>query len=671
MRLLIKTTLTIVIFLNTAAVAAPRPHPVSSEEARHWLDYTVPLPHQISIPSKIVLPANKVAVLSRHADHAVVAQAVRELRDSLGAAGTVTPPSEALFTITLTLDDPQAELLKTKPNADQAGRIFPDSDRLGLRIVALKAPGLYYAAKTLAQLIHAKVTADTVEVPLLNMTDWPEMEDRGLWGADSYNHVAWLADRKMNIIEQISYIGVDKNKKAFGQPKKPQWPMYRQGPRHAIKPVPVVLHLEQVAQKGVFDAWPELRPKGENVHENAICYSQPVFVDVLAGWLVELGSLPGVKSVDVWMAENMQGKHGCQCPQCRRYDRSVLEAKTILAAWNKARRQLPDLGLRILTSEATEDSNQDVFRILPKTVKIWYYHSLLTYTCGESPMLRPYLEKFARDRYWIGVCPNLGMVHFAQPFTSPQFVHYRISEFLRKRMAGLIGYVTPRVHYAAFNVEAAAEWSWNLNGRSPHEFARSWAVRNNFDDPDLFAAWCDTIGPVTWDIYGSDWPAGEQRNVPGKVAKRLLEGTLPELGFVLWDCYRSPWGDIKSVEQLERDIVQARRALELADQLQRPELQAESQIALGYIQSLKALWELKHLVGKHGIAPENRDKAKQYFQTYIDSLRLAAAALPRWEATVRRPGDFTFTEKPRNVIKTMIEEMTEAAGKLGVMLENR
>ncbi|UCD29601.1 MAG: hypothetical protein JSV03_03725, partial [Planctomycetota bacterium] len=419
-----------------------------------------------------------------------------------------------------------------------------------------------------------------------------------------------------------------------------------------------------------------------NVHQGAICYSQPVFVDVLADWLIGLGSIKSVEEVDVWMAENMQGKPACQCERCRKQDRFVMEAKIIVAAWEKARKRVPNLGLRILTSEATEDSNQDVFATLPKEVKIWYYHSLFTYTFGETPMLRPYVEEFARKGYWVGVCPNMAMVHFTQPFTGAHFVHYRMSEFIHKGMAGLIGYVTPRVHYAPFNVEAMAEWGWNLNGRSTREFAHSWAVRSGIANPDLFAEWSETIGPVAWDVHGSDWPGGEQRDVPGKVAGRLKEGTLPELGYVLWGVYRSPWGDIKSVGQLDRDVAQAERAVKLAgDMVAKSAIVGldakkavtgfyiESTIVRGYIKSLKALWELKHLVSAEGVAEQDRAKARRYFKMYLDSLREVVDALPQWENTVRRESDPSqFTDRTIGVINKAIKQMKQVAAELGVAL---
>lgn len=654
---------------------------VSPDEARDWIRHTVPLPKDISITSKVRVTSNKVTICSLSKPDMMLTQAVKELKESVPVDGRMTVglpggiPSN-VFTIKLRIGGPEAEPLRKLKNSDQAYRILPGDNNKGLFLVALTTRGLYYAAKTLQQLINARATKDTVEMPIVHVTDWPDMEDRGLWGSDSFLHLRWLADRKMNIVEQISYIGVDDEGRAFARLKDGNEPMIEEGPLYGVKPVPVILHLEQVGGKGVFKAYPNL--KGRSPHEGAICYSQPEFVDILADWIAALGSLPHVESVDVWMTENLAQQSGCACPECRscdpygKTDRSVLEARTILKAWEKAKEKVGSVGLRILTSEETENSNQLVFEELPPDVKVWYYHSLLTYTNREAPMLRKYLADFVRKGRWLGVCPNLdATVHWTSPFTGAHFIHYRMNEFVDKGLSGLLGYVTPRVHFFGFNVEAAAEWSWNAKGRSPHEFALSWAVRQGIKDPQKFAEWADVIGQVEWDVYGSHWPSGEQRNVPGPAAKRLRKGTLPELGYVLWDAYAHPFGDIKSVEQLDGDVSAAERAVELAREMGIPEFIHESLIAQGYINSLKALWELRGLVKPSGIADENREAAGRYFEMYVDGLRQVADELPKWEACVAREADpGPFTAKPVGVINGMIEQMKEVAAGLGFRMND-
>lgn len=642
---------------------------ISQLQANAWILHMVPLPKTIQIIGKMVVPRGGVRVVAPIEADLVIEQACKELREIVEPPAGRETTEKTAFTIVLQRGGAAAEDLRAFKNSDQAYSISA-TDNTELRLVALTPRGLYYAAKTLGQLLETRATESTVDMPILKVTDWPDMEDRGLWGADAYVQLKWLADRKMNIVEQISNIGVDDEGRAYARPKDGHQPLIDEGPLYGIHFVPVVLHLEQVGGKGVFRTYPNL--KGQSEHEGAICYSQPEFADVLAEWMIHLAGVPHVTDVDVWMAENLQQKGGCTCPECRKTDRNVLEVRTILAAWRKARQSVPNLGLRILTSEETENSNRLVFKEIPPGVKVWYYHSLLTYNTGETPVLwREYLADYAGSGHWLGVCPNLdATVHWTSPFTGADFIHYRMNEFVDKQVSGLIGYATPRIMYSRFNVEAAAEWSWNAKGRTPHEFALSWAVRQGIRNPLRFAEWAQVIGPVEWDVYGSHWPAGEERGVPGPSAQRLLAGTLPELGYVLWEAFRLPFGDIKSQEQLDADVRAADRAVELAREMGITEFIHESLVAQGYIRSLKALWELKHLVKSGKVAEEDQDAAKEYFGMYVNGLKQVADELPKWEACVpyKATGD-RFTEHPIGVMTDMIAQMRTAAAKLGIEVE--
>jgi len=660
-RIFLGVTFLVLITLSKTGLAMPEVLPVSSTEARTWAMYTVPLPKEMKITGKVRVSPSQVEVFAPLDADVTLRQAVKELLEIGFSQGNKTSARDK-FAITFVLNGPEAQALKSLKNSDQSYEIR--SEEAGLKLIGLTSRGLYYASKTLQQLIKARSTASTAEIPLLNVIDWPDMEDRGLWGTDAFIVYPWLADRKMNYIEQISSVGLDKAGKPLAQIKPSHMPLLMNACRYGINFVPVVLHLEQVGPR-IFPSYPMLKAQGGA--EGAICYSRPEIVDVLADWLVQFGSYPGVSEVDVWMSENLHQKGGCTCPECSKTDRDVLEARAILAGWRKARKTLPNLGLRILTSEETEDGNELVFKELPREVKVWYYHSLLTYDASERPILRQYLADFAKNDGWLGVCPSIcATVHWASPFTCADFVYYRLQEFHKKGVRGLLGYTTPRVLYYRYLVEAAAEWSWNMQGRTPEEFALSWAVRNRLPDPPKFAKWSSTLGKVAWDVYGSHWPSGEQRGTPGPSAKRLKEGTLPELGFVLWDAYNLPWGDIKSEKQLDDDVAAADEALKLAEEMGIPEFYYESQIVRGYIRSLKALWELRKIVHPNGIAPENKKKAAEYFGVYEESLQQVIDTLPKWEALVPKNDNLTFTDHPIEVMKNMISEMKQVAAEFGI-----
>ena len=655
----------ITLLAMLTSVLAPADE-VSKDDAARWLQHLTPLPREINIPAKLILKPSEIAVVGDTNASKVLDQAVLELTHTLTASAA--SPERAAFKIAFQLGGPEAESLKTLKNSSQAYRIEPEGGGHGLRLIALSDRGLYFAGKTLQQLLRPRLTAQTVEMPLATVKDWPEMETRGLWGSDSFDWLPWLAERKLNYQENISRLSVDrKTKRGHANVKLGTEQLLTLGPRMGIEHAPVVLHLEQLSGTGLFDAYPNLRGK-DGGKPGVICYSQPEFVGVLADWITELGSQPSVERVDVWMTENLNNQGGCKCEKCRKGNWVLAEARTVIAAWKEAQKRKPGLGLRVLTSEATRQENAALFAEIPREVGIWYYESLLTYTTRRAGMIYGPVLKTAQAGHWVGVCPNLvARIGWAQPFTGPQFIHARATEFTSKGLSGMIGYATPRTVMGRFNIEAAMEWLWNPTGRTPREFALTWAVREKIRDPEQFAEWTELVGPVSWAIYGSEWPAGELRKSISAVAPLLEKAELPELGVFKWGIYGSPWGDIKTPAELAANAVAAERGVKLAREIGAEEFIQESLVIQGYANSLKALWELKQLVTKTGIAPDKLAAARQQFANYERALEQARVALRAWENAVmansHRRG---FTASAIETLHTMSKEMTEIATKLGV-----
>ena len=636
----ISARLAVVAMLVSAVSACPSEGlvEVTPTEAKGWLRHVIPLPKQVELSAKVVTTPASVSLVPPAQHDLLTAQAVDELRACLRQPADRSDGAGATFAITLQLGGDEAGPLRELQNWGQAYRLFPEPNGEGLRLVALTSSGLFYAAKTLAQLITARATEGRVEVPLATIADWPDMAERGLWGSDSFLHLKMLGDVKMNLCEQIAYVWVDEEGRGHGKLKPGREPMVDEGPKYGIRPLPAVVHLSQLKGKGLLEAYPNLVAQGGD--EGALCLSQPEIVNVLADWIVELGSLPHVTDVSVWLTENLHGKGGCTCAQCAQHDRNVLETQVVLRAWELAKQRwspsaLPTPGLRILLSEETYRSNAKILEILPKDVKLTYYHSLLTYTTFRRPMIEPLFARWCEQGGYLGVTPQLtGDVGPATPFTGAAFVHYRMNEFVDKGVSCLTGYATPRLQHCRFNVEAAAEWSWNAKGRTTREFAESYAVRHGIADPGTFEEWSETIGPVAWRLYGSEWPAGERRKALTPVVEALRAGTLPELGHVKWGLYAKPWGQYQSATQLSDDLAAATRAVALARKLAVPETVEESLVIEGYAKSLGALWELKQVVTPAGIAAQHKDAARNHFGDFTHGCDQSAGAVRRWSQLV-------------------------------------
>ncbi|UCD30478.1 MAG: hypothetical protein JSV03_08430, partial [Planctomycetota bacterium] len=269
-----RTTIMLIVISMFGAVSAQaaRTTPVSKDEAAGWVRHTVPLPKQIEITGKVVLPADRITVRLTGSSDALANQAAQELRETIGATQNARE-NGSQFTILLQLEGQGSAKLKSLANADQAYRIIPDVSNNTLRLVALAPHGLYYAAKTLQQLLKANHADGKVAIPIVKVTDWPDMATRGLWGVDAFLHVQWLSDRKYNHMEQIAHSVIDENKRSVcllaGQKRR----MVDDGPIYGINPVPAIVHLEHMGGKGVYEAYPALKGQGEGVHSGAACYS--------------------------------------------------------------------------------------------------------------------------------------------------------------------------------------------------------------------------------------------------------------------------------------------------------------------------------------------------------------------------------------------------------------
>ena len=77
-------------------------------------------------------------------------------------------------------------------NAMLAYVIAPMGER-GLVLAGGGPEGVYYAALTLAQLLAPVLEPDQLALPLVEVVDWPELEERGLWNfPDPAAWIPWL-----------------------------------------------------------------------------------------------------------------------------------------------------------------------------------------------------------------------------------------------------------------------------------------------------------------------------------------------------------------------------------------------------------------------------------------------------------------------------------------------
>jgi len=607
----------------------------SLRHAQEWLRWVIPLPKEAQITQRVTVLAAEVR-LSLHGSSGVLEQhALRKLRSLfLEEAGVDGSGGRELEILLGVCDEagrigdvtvPDAARLRELPNAEQAYLIRPiGTNRLVL--AASDARGLLYAALTLRQLLESQFRNDEVTIPLAVVTDWPDLSERGEWGCSSARDIEWLAERKMNLVEFHSPHQVTEDGKATSAISRSR---LRRGRLNGVKMVPIISHLNGMGRRGVYRAYPGLRGKGKAAAHGegksmmyAPCASHPQIHKIMSDWMCGYASYEGVRDICCWLSEP---KLKCECEECAKSGQFALEARAFVKAWHIAKVQYPDLRIRILLTQGSYNSNDKVLAEVPPEVGVTYYDGGRTYDSSPEPMIYPLLEEYAAKGRWLGCYPQLTPSwRIVSPWSCPQFVKFRMTEFVDKKLSSLAGYVVMDNRTYDFNVTAAAEWSWNAHGRDEREFSMAWATCNRLAPAETVADWATTLGPVAWDLYGARFV---ERYLfrPGSIETVVLSGAKPMFGqgFLTY---------IKDAEHLRRNMTVCREALRLANKVGSPGMLAETKAILTYYDIVNQLCRICTFLAEHGaIDTEER----QTLQTELNRLTLAGAlnveALRDWE----------------------------------------
>lgn len=565
--------------------------PVSSSEEAEWIRWLLPLPKKISIEQKVTLSADKVTLTLAEDAGEVVETAAEELRPLIKGEEAANSQFEILMGVCDSggrlngVTVPDAERLGELPNSQQAYVIRPLGDAR-LVLTALNERGVYYAAQTLRQLLQGGVQDDQLTVPLAIVTDWPDLAQRGQWGGSANRDIVWLARHKMNLVESHVTLGMTEEGRGRAE-ADPE--LVERSRRHALNFVPVITHLNGLARTGLYEAYPELRGEGKQaVHPRhkrlvAPCCSHPQFIEILADWMGALAAQQGVTDVCAWLSE-LRDQY-CNCQRCQEAGRGqyALETRCLVTAYRQALEKHPDLGLRILLTQGSYASNDKVLAEIPSDVGVTYYDGGRTYDSSRDPMIYPLLEEYAADGGWLGCYPQLtASWRIVCPWSGPQFVKFRMNEFVDKQLECLCGYATPDNRLYEFNVLAAAEWSWNARGRDEREFAAAWATRRGIKDADAAADWAVILGPVGWDVYGSEVP---HPYFFGRAAAMVARRSTPSLGDGMFRYF-------PTLEHMDKDLAACQKAMAIAQQLDEPVLVAQTRVIRGYVQMIRDIYTI-------------------------------------------------------------------------------
>ena len=649
--------------------------PVDDREARRWERWLVPLPKRTRWAGKVVLPASAVAVRLRAAATGVEQTARDELVALIGEKAGGQQPSDP-FTILIGVFDaqgtidgvamPGAESLRGLKNDDQAYLITPLGTR-GLAVAGLTERGVYYGVKTLQQLIEPGVVHGNVTLPVVAVLDWPDLAERGFWefqDLEAPATIQYMADRKLNLIEVRTVREFDEAGKATlaVDVKNLQEARLR-----AVNWIPFISHLNNLGDRtDIYKHYPHLEGQGSRArnprHPHLVvpCASHPQFAHVLAEMLMSADA-QGAADVNIFLSE-LEGQQ-CECDKCKGTSQFVWEAKASVRAWQIARKTCPQLRLRILLSQGSYDVNDQVLAAVPEPeIGITYYSGSTTYTAAREPMIYPLMEAFLKQGRWLGVYPTLtASYRLACPWSGPQFMKYRMTEYVDKGLACMCGFAPPDYRFCDFNLTAAAEWSWNSHGRSEHEFAAAWATRRGLTDPEKAADWAVMLGPVGWDVYGSGVPHPYFFSRAAAIVKGRHTPVLGESMFRYFP----------TIEHMDDNLAVCAKALKLAEQLNDPTLIAETRVIEGYVRMIKSIYLIANTVaGKKELDNAETASVQATFDELCSAMQQTTEAIDAWNGVVAANCDIEKANKakigPVAVTRQTVADIAEALAPFGI-----
>jgi len=600
--------------------------------------------------------AAQVAIALRAGAGEIEAEAARDLHEGLPTA-TSQPAAGTRFTVVLGVLDGEGKLLgrpvkgaarlRDLPHRTQAYVIEPAGGD-GLLLAALDEVGVLYAAQTLRQLITPGPGAAEVTIPLVEVADWPDLDERGVWNhPDVAVWLRWMSQVKLNYSNHAPDVALEPVER--GQPARARLSVQglAEARRRGFRLVPQITHLNFLHTVGLFRAYPELAGRGDRAlagYYHAHRFSpdmhrvpnpgDPKLVEILSDWMIDLAD-QGAPEVCGWLTERPAEDDR---PATRDVGQFVLEARAYVAAWRRAREKHPGLGLRLFISTTSFERDYVILAQTPTEVKI------IRCCISEAERVRhlprdlfrnPLYDAYAAEGRWIGtydVPLNVNGNVETPEFKLPERSAHRIRDYVRQiggrgyqGAAGLMAWARLAREICEFNITALAEWAWNRDGRDEHEFALAYAVRKGWRDPEAFARWSDLMGPLEWDVYDSQIPECYSWDL---AVEGLRRKDWPVLGEGMFRYYRTP-------EEFDRKLAVCDEAAALAQGLDDPDLARETRVVRSYADLARGVWRVwRFTVGED----LTRLDAQAELRNRLAALRAAgqenAAAIRAWRAAL-------------------------------------
>ncbi|MFA6471790.1 MAG: glycoside hydrolase family 20 zincin-like fold domain-containing protein [Candidatus Latescibacterota bacterium] len=640
---------------------------VSPQEEKLWLRNLIPLPHEISIKHAVtVTPADIRITVGKNAGE-IEKNAVRELEELIKAKSGKTPSGKK-FEIRLGVRDSGIsaglmQKLGKVSHPDQGYIICPEGENR-LILTGLNEKGVYYAARTLYQLLEPKITGEAVTIPLASVFDWPDLDERGVWNFPNPDAwIPWMASYKMNWGNM--YVPLGQIKRGEKNTATINTKLLREGRIRAYNYLPEILHLNFLGPFGLYTAYPELAGVGDGAlagryfahkegdQHRAPCASNPQLAKIISEWMSDIAS-QGAGEVTCWLTERPAQ---CGCRVCSAEGQFVWEARAFVNAWRTVKKTYPDFRIRLFISTTTDQRYRKVLAETPPEIRIERCCATSMERVEHQPrdlFIDPLFDRYASEGRWIAtydVPLNANGKVDTPEFKVPQSSAHRIRDYVRQIIDrkwsaayGMMAWGNSPMRQqldpagirpddkndmakiiCGFDITALAEWSWNFNGRSEKEFAIAWATREGYENPDAVGEWSELMGPVEFDVYDSDFPICYSW---GKAVSAVREKKMPVLGEGMFRYYCDPLDFGRKIEACEK-------ALKIAEGFKNPNLANETRVVLSYIKLAQSIYAVSLNVATEDLRNlEVQAKLRESLKNLDSAAKENVGAIRNWRSAL-------------------------------------
>ena len=590
---------------------------------RAWTERLLPLPKDVQVTGSVTAALRDIAL----APCRLNSSRIRSARGLLApVAGCETPAPRVMIAMERLADADIPNALKHRlaraPNGEQAYAIHIAPAQAGapvkITMAAATDVGLLYAAQTLRQLLKlpAQAGPDTVvEIPIAAIADWPDLGRRGFFGVPGEQMIDHCAEFKLN----VSMIGGGCRLDAAGKPLvTDSSELVAKGAALNVRLIPELAHLDTIAESVLKPAlfreqWQHLLPvfmtdaEGKK-SQHCVCFSSAATLELLTQWLLALATQTQGSHSDLFVFLTEQPRDTCHCPSCSASGKShyELEMTALGQAVAAVRETFPDTVLIIGMTQAVrlKNATRQVMDALPPNASLVYYDGEETYVTDRQPMIPPVYAEFVRNGGSLGVVPQISF-HFRNvlPMHSPQFLQFRMREFVDKGLDGVYSYAPPRAFTALLYkpaVVAQAEYSWNAHGRAPADFARAYATVTGICEPGLFSSWVERAGEAAYTLAESNFHA-----------RLFIDPSMGFYGAVPLD-HLLEHSRIHDIPDLDRVVATAEEALDIARQAGQADLINESEFVHAGLTMFRLLKALSPLIHGDRTDAESRAEAARY-----------------------------------------------------------